>query len=181
MPEERDSGRAFQPHRCVHYPHSTGLPDSPPSIYLSGNCQSLVPVAFRADVLCIILPRASSTAWDVKFSEGMRLMKCFCRSFSCEDNALGQASITEAVATRSTFWIISYTAGSASSRFAESSCIEPLAKFCSIRHQTAPVPCTDRPLTWQGPALSLPAVGSDMVGQLGGVQLETAMRRKLDS
>ena len=181
MSEERGFGRAFQPHRCVHYPHSTGLPDSPLSIYLSGICQSLVPMAFRADVLCITLPRASSTAWDVKFSEGMRLMKCFCRSFSCEDNALGQASITEAVATGSTFWIISYTAGSASSRFAESSCIEPLAKFCSIRYQTAPVPCTDRPLTWQGPALSLLAVGSDMVGQLGGVQLETAMRRKLDS
>ena len=33
-------------------------------------------------VLCITLPKASSTACDVKFSEGMRLMKCFCRLFS---------------------------------------------------------------------------------------------------
>ena len=180
MSEERDFGRAFQPHRCVHYPHSTGLPDSPPSIYLSGNCQSLVPMAFRADVLCIILPRASSTAWDVKFSEGMRLMKCFCRRFSCENNASSQASIMEVVAIGSTFWIISYTAGSTSSRLAESSCSEPLAKIL-FDQQTAPIPYADRPLTGQGPALSLPAVGSDMVGQLGGVQLETAMRRKLDS
>lgn len=29
------------------------------------------------------LPSASSTACDVKFSEGMRLIKCFCRFFSC--------------------------------------------------------------------------------------------------
>ena len=33
-------------------------------------------------VLCMTLPKASSTACDVKFSEGMRLMKCFCRLFS---------------------------------------------------------------------------------------------------
>jgi hypothetical protein len=33
-------------------------------------------------VLCITLPNASSTAWLVKFSEGIRLMKCFCRFFS---------------------------------------------------------------------------------------------------
>jgi hypothetical protein len=33
-------------------------------------------------LLCIGLPRASSTACDVKFSEGMRLIKCFCRLFS---------------------------------------------------------------------------------------------------
>ena len=32
--------------------------------------------------LCITLPNASSTDWDVKFSEGMRLMKCFCLRFS---------------------------------------------------------------------------------------------------
>lgn len=34
-------------------------------------------------VLCITLPRASRTAREVKFSEGIRLMKCFCRLFSC--------------------------------------------------------------------------------------------------
>jgi len=28
------------------------------------------------------LPNASRTAWDVKFSEGIRLIKCFCRLFS---------------------------------------------------------------------------------------------------
>jgi hypothetical protein len=33
--------------------------------------------------LCITLPRASRTAWEVKFSEGIRLMKCFWRFFSC--------------------------------------------------------------------------------------------------
>lgn len=33
-------------------------------------------------VLCITLPSASRTACDVKFSEGIRLMKCFCRFFS---------------------------------------------------------------------------------------------------
>ncbi len=33
-------------------------------------------------VLCMTLPKASRTACDVKFSEGMRLMKCFCRLFS---------------------------------------------------------------------------------------------------
>lgn len=27
--------------------------------------------------LCITLPKASRTAWLVKFSDGMRLMKCF--------------------------------------------------------------------------------------------------------
>lgn len=32
--------------------------------------------------LCITLPKASRTAWDVKFSEGIRLMKCFCLRFS---------------------------------------------------------------------------------------------------
>ena len=33
--------------------------------------------------LCITLPRASRTACDVKFSEGIRLIKCFCLLFSC--------------------------------------------------------------------------------------------------
>lgn len=32
--------------------------------------------------LCMTLPRASRTACEVKFSEGIRLMKCFCRCFS---------------------------------------------------------------------------------------------------
>jgi hypothetical protein len=34
------------------------------------------------NVLCITLPSASRTACDVKFSEGMRFMKCFWRFFS---------------------------------------------------------------------------------------------------
>lgn len=33
-------------------------------------------------LFCMTLPKASSTACEVKFSEGMRLMKCFCRRFS---------------------------------------------------------------------------------------------------
>lgn len=33
-------------------------------------------------VLCIILPSVSSTACEVKFSDGMRLMKCLCLRFS---------------------------------------------------------------------------------------------------
>lgn len=33
-------------------------------------------------LLCITLPKASRTACEVKFSEGMRLMKCFCLVFS---------------------------------------------------------------------------------------------------
>jgi hypothetical protein len=34
------------------------------------------------NILCITLPKASRTACDVKFSEGIRLIKCFCRLFS---------------------------------------------------------------------------------------------------
>lgn len=37
------------------------------------------------NILCIILPRASRTACEVKFSDGMRFIKCFCRFFSCSD------------------------------------------------------------------------------------------------
>jgi len=37
------------------------------------------------------LPSASSTAWEVKFSEGIRLMKCFWRFFSCT-RVVGQHS-----------------------------------------------------------------------------------------
>ena len=33
-------------------------------------------------VLCMTLPSASNTAWLVKFSEGIKLMKCFCLRFS---------------------------------------------------------------------------------------------------
>ena len=38
--------------------------------------------AFLDTILCITLPSASRTAWDVKFSEGIRFMKCFCLFFS---------------------------------------------------------------------------------------------------
>lgn len=34
--------------------------------------------------LCMGLPRASKTACDVKFSDGIKLIKCFCRLFSYE-------------------------------------------------------------------------------------------------
>ncbi len=43
---------------------------------------SLFSTSSSTDILCITLPNASRTAWEVKFSEGMRLMKCFCRFFS---------------------------------------------------------------------------------------------------
>lgn len=33
-------------------------------------------------ILCMTLPKASRTAWDVKFSDGIKLIKCFCRLFS---------------------------------------------------------------------------------------------------
>lgn len=38
--------------------------------------------------LCMGLPSASKTACEVKFSEGIRLMKCFCRLFSYEESIL---------------------------------------------------------------------------------------------
>lgn len=46
------------------------------------------------------LPKASRTACDVKFSEGMRLMKCFCRLFSYFSyiNKTSLALVVEAVA-----------------------------------------------------------------------------------
>ena len=34
-------------------------------------------------VLCMGLPNAPRTAWEVKFSDGIRLMEYFCLSFSC--------------------------------------------------------------------------------------------------
>ena len=42
--------------------------------------------------LCITLPKASRTAWDVKFSEGIRLMKCFCLRFSYISNQSSKGS-----------------------------------------------------------------------------------------
>ena len=36
----------------------------------------------RRYALCMGLPKASSTACDVKFSDGIRLMNCFWRVFS---------------------------------------------------------------------------------------------------
>lgn len=47
-------------------------------------CKSSARIFFEIyiAVLCMTLPRASRTAWEVKFSDGMRLMKCFCRLFS---------------------------------------------------------------------------------------------------
>ena len=38
------------------------------------------------DILCITLPRASRTAVEVKFSDGIRLMKCFCLFSSCNSH-----------------------------------------------------------------------------------------------
>lgn len=61
-------------------------PDNPPSICL--NPVSFSPALWQARglwsvyALCMGLPSASSTAWEVKFSDGIRLMKCFCLVFS---------------------------------------------------------------------------------------------------
>ncbi len=52
---------------------------------LQNICLQVISSAFSKKynaVLCMTLPRASRTAWEVKFSDGMRLMKCFCRLFS---------------------------------------------------------------------------------------------------
>ena len=74
-------------------------------------------------LLCITLPKASRTACDVKFSEGMRLMKCFCRLFSCGlsvNSSLHVALLKARI--NQTFWMMSNITGSASSRLAASSC-----------------------------------------------------------
>lgn len=71
------------------------------------------------NLLCITLPRASRTAWEVKFSDGIRLMKCFWRLFSC---ARHQQSSHGKRRCKRTFCMISNTAGSASARWADRSC-----------------------------------------------------------
>lgn len=52
---------------------------------LQSTCLAVISSAYSKKynaVLCITLPRASKTAWEVKFSDGMRLIKCFWRLFS---------------------------------------------------------------------------------------------------
>ena len=42
------------------------------------------------------LPSASKTAWLVKFSEGIKLMKCFCLRFSydfCQPNVIDKSRL----------------------------------------------------------------------------------------
>jgi hypothetical protein len=49
-------------------------------------------------ILCITLPSASRTACEVKFSEGMRLIKCFWRFFSCKSTVVSFNCALELVA-----------------------------------------------------------------------------------
>ena len=73
----------FLLHQCTGFLHSSVLQGSPPSIYLTENISDgKMDRTHKNDRLCITLPRASRTAWDVKFSDGIRLMKCFWRFFS---------------------------------------------------------------------------------------------------
>lgn len=88
------------------------------------------PLEYMHDLLCITLPNASRTAWEVKFSEGIRLMKCFCRRFSYT-YILSSAQSSFSKLARHTFCNISYTTGSASSRLAESSCKPPKLADCT--------------------------------------------------
>lgn len=82
-------------------------------------------------VLCMGLPNASRTACDVKFSEGMRLIKCFCLFFSCfPPTVLASEYIKytrahlhgEGLQGKLAFSIISYMAGSASFKLVASNC-----------------------------------------------------------
>lgn len=79
------SGKAVQTRLCIHCRHNIVHRDILPSIYLSFHVSSALNSLIKTPlvVLCITLPKASRTAWDVKFSEGIKLIKCFCRFFSC--------------------------------------------------------------------------------------------------
>lgn len=48
------------------------------SVSVSEDPENTGGTAISEHVLCITLPRASRTAVDVKFSDGIRLIKCFC-------------------------------------------------------------------------------------------------------
>lgn len=50
------------------------------------------------NLLCITLPRASRTACEVKFSEGIRFIKCFWRFFSCSSGGVSLVGLTLVVA-----------------------------------------------------------------------------------
>ena len=49
----------------------------------------------EVNVLCMGLPSAPRTAWEVKFSDGIRLMKYFCLSFSCTKGGGGGVKTTQ--------------------------------------------------------------------------------------
>lgn len=87
MSSKHAPGIAARPRRCARYRRNISRLGSPPSTCLS-DCQFeswLSNHSIACNILCITLPSASSTAWLVKFSEGMRLMKCFCLRFSCNN------------------------------------------------------------------------------------------------
>jgi hypothetical protein len=91
MSSERAPGIAARPRRCVRCRRNISRLGILPSTCLA-ECQSSPSSPIICDLLCITLPSASSTAWLVKFSEGMRLMKCFCLRFSC--NAVSPSPVS---------------------------------------------------------------------------------------
>lgn len=76
------SDKDVLPHQYAHFLHNIVHPDILQNIYLKTNEPDKMIFGARLCILCITLPKASSTAWEVKFSDGMRLIKCFCRLFS---------------------------------------------------------------------------------------------------
>lgn len=109
------------------------LQDILPNTYLQHQVLSAEPSFGIYDILCITLPNASRTAWEVKFSDGMRLMKCFCRRFSYT-YVLSPAQPSYSKLVRHTFCNISYTTGSASSRLAASSCRSQVSRLYGQRN-----------------------------------------------
>jgi hypothetical protein len=83
MPAALAPGIIFLLHRYARSRHSTALQDILRNICLRSRFSNRVSCGNTEDILCITLPKASSTACEVKFSEGIKLIKCFCRLFSC--------------------------------------------------------------------------------------------------
>jgi len=158
MPGEHAAGTTALPHRCVHCLHSNALQDSPQNIYLARVGQYPLVARSSVHILCITLPSASSTACDVKFSEGMRLMKCFCRLFSYNTDVDVRDRSSGNTIIRHTFCMISYTVGSASSRSADSNCKGSQLAFLQeqlVHHDNAP--CAGLPGTLPCPATAAAA------------------------
>lgn len=82
------------------------------------------------------VPRASRTACEVKFSDGMRLMKCFWRFFSYTAQRHQYGLIRGRETRRRTCSMILKTAGSACSRWEDKSCqVGPVSCFPTSRRR----------------------------------------------